>query len=105
MIPKDPNCIKYGPYVIFAQNNVESVFDRWLAAVRHVFLIPLPASTTSNTRRERSLLRSARLILFLSQGSLKNYRIYCQNYHVEKGFARSWSIIYNICVLLVIYDH
>ena len=35
MIPKDPNCIKYSPYVIFAQNNVESVFDRWLAAVRH----------------------------------------------------------------------
>ena len=21
MIPKDPNCIKYGPYAIFAQNN------------------------------------------------------------------------------------
>lgn len=47
MIPKDPNCIKYGPYVIFAQNNLESVFDRWLAAVRHVFVVPLPASTTS----------------------------------------------------------
>ena len=47
MIPKDPNCIKYGPYAIFAQNNLESVFDRWLAAVRHVFVVPLPASTTS----------------------------------------------------------
>ena len=47
MIPKDPNCIKYGPYAIFAQNNLESVFNRWLAAVRHVFVVPLPASTTS----------------------------------------------------------
>lgn len=47
MIPKDPNCIKYGPYAIFAQNNLESVFDRWLAAFRHVFVVPLPASTTS----------------------------------------------------------
>ena len=68
MIPKDPNCIKYGPYAIFAQNNLESVFDRWLAAFRHVFVVPLPASTTPNTRRERFLLRSARLILFLRQG-------------------------------------
>lgn len=47
MIPKDPNYIKYSPCVIFAQNNLESVFDRWLAAVRHVFVVPLPASTTS----------------------------------------------------------
>ena len=68
MIPKDPNCTKYSPYVIFAQNNLESVSDWWLAAVRHVFLVPLPASTTPNTRRQRFLLRSARLILFLSQG-------------------------------------
>ena len=42
MIPKDPNCTKYSPYVIFAQNNVESVFDRWLAAVRHVFFNTSP---------------------------------------------------------------